>query len=747
MAIPSAIVVRRGRRPVHRRLRQQRDPRGQRRHPVIITVAGNGLIGYSGDNGPATAAELNGPQSIASDAAGDLFIADTGNNVIREVDAATHVITTVAGSASNGDGGQATAANLSGPSAVAVDSAGDVFILESAGEFSQLVAGPDSIPMQSAGPDVVREINAVTHVITTVAGNGNFGYSGDNGPATAAELGDPTAIAVDAAGDLFIADTDNDVIREVNLVTGIITTVAGSYGNNGYSGDNGPATAASLAYPTAIAVDVAGNLFIDDSGNNVIREVNASTQIITTVAGTYQNYGYGGDGGLATSAELNAPQGIAVDAAGNLFISDTYNNVIREVNAVTQAITTVAGMYGQQGDGGDNGPAATASVGFPGAIALDAAGDLFIDEADNGVIREINAVTHVITTVAGSGLFGFSGDGGPATAAELNYPEGIALDAGGDLYIADTFNLRVREAAVGLSITVDRATPSVTVTDAGGLYNGSAFAAMDTVAGVVSGVDTTPAASLEGVYPSLIYYSGTSATGTTLSGAPVSAGTYTVLASFAGSSDYASAGASTTFTISGGVHGTPTLTVTDAGGTYNDAAFAATGTVQDGASLEGVYPSLTYYSGTSAMGTALAGAPSTVGTYSVLASFAGSTNYTSAAASTSFTISQAAAMVTPADASGAYTSSAFQATETVAGAGAQSTPSASLEGVTPSLTYYSGVSATGTALDRRSKHRGHVHGAGQLRRQHGLHQRHGEHHVHDQPGRCDGTRDRHWRDV
>ena len=211
---------------------------------LITTVAGNGGSAYSGDGGPATAASLSSPSSVAVDYAGNLFIADAGNNVIREVAHGTGIITTVAGNGTSGysgDGGAATAAELSWPNAVAVDSAGNVFICE----------GPSS--------DRVREVLASTGTIVTVAGNGTAGYSGDGGQATSAELNDACGITVDNAQHLFIADNYNERIREVNLLTGIITTVAGD-GNSSYSGDGGQATAAGLGSPSGVALDGRGAL-------------------------------------------------------------------------------------------------------------------------------------------------------------------------------------------------------------------------------------------------------------------------------------------------------------------------------------------------------------------------------------------------------------------------------------------------------------------------------------------------------
>ncbi len=352
------------------------------------------------------------------------------------------VITTVAGNGNStyyGDENPATAAGLDQPPGVAVDSAGDLFIVDT-------------------GNVRIREVNLATGLITTVAGNGTSGYGGDNGPATAAELYQPMGVAVDTAGNLFIADTGNDRIREVNLSTGVITTVAGG-GNLGL-GDNGPATAAELYDPYGIAVDAAGDLFVADEGNGRVREVNQATGVITTVAGN-GTAGYSGDNGLATAAELRAPSGVAVDAAGDLFIADTYNYRIREVDHATGLITTVAGN-GTAGSSGDNGLATAAELRAPSGVAVDAAGDLFIADKDNAWIREVNRATGVVTTIAGNGTAGYSGDNGQATAAELWEPSGVAVDAAGDLLIADTGNYRIREVASGINVTVNL--PSTTTT-------------------------------------------------------------------------------------------------------------------------------------------------------------------------------------------------------------------------------------------------------------------------------------------
>jgi uncharacterized protein YjiK len=401
---------------------------------VITTVAGTGAAGYSGDNGQATAAEVNNPVGIAVDAGGDIFIADSGNNRIREINASTHVITTVAGSGAagySGDNGQATAAKLNNPEAVAVDAAGDIYIAD-------------------YGNSRIREVSASTHVITTVAGNGTAGYSGDNGQATAAKLDNPQAVALDTAGDLFIADTGNNRVREVNVSTHVIATVAGN-GTAGFSGDSGKATAAELNTPSGVALDTVGDLFIDDQVNGRIREVNHTSGVITTVAGGGTQFG---DNGQATAAQLYNPGGVGVDAAGDIFIADTANSRIREVNHTTGVITTVAGG-GVQGLG-DNGLSTAAEVNNPQAVAMDSAGDLFIADTENNRIREVNSATGAITTVAGNGIYGYSGDNGQATAAELAYPASVAVNAAGDLFIADAGNKRIREVnlATGVITTV-----------------------------------------------------------------------------------------------------------------------------------------------------------------------------------------------------------------------------------------------------------------------------------------------------
>jgi sugar lactone lactonase YvrE len=276
---------------------------------VITTVAGNGSAAYAGDGGTATNASLYYPYGVAVDSAGNLFIADTYNNTIREV-AGNGIISTVAGNGSGtyaGDGGAATNAGLYYPYGVAVDAAGNLFIAD-------------------ADNNVIRKV-ATNGIITTVAGNGAAGFSGDGGAAASASLNSPESVALDAVGNLYVADFNNQRVRKV-ATNGIITTVAGN-GVNGYSGDGAAAAGASLAGPPGLALDAFGNLYIADEGNNRIRKVDTSG-IITTVAGNGSG-GYAGDGGAATSASLNYPTGVALDASGNLYIGDQANQCIRKV--------------------------------------------------------------------------------------------------------------------------------------------------------------------------------------------------------------------------------------------------------------------------------------------------------------------------------------------------------------------------------------------------------------------------------
>ena len=307
--------------------------------------------------------------------------------------------------------------------------------------------------------NVVRMVTKSTGIISTVAGTGVAGYSGDNGPATRATLSNPVGVAVDVnARILYIASAGKNVVRAVMIDTGIITTVAGYFGGSGYSGDGGQATSATLSQPVRVAVDIStGNLYIADSGNNVIRMVTKSTGIITTVAGVAAyGPGYGGDGGPATSAQLYYPTGIAVDASnGNLYIADTANNVVRMVTKSTGIISTIAGNAAMgSGYTGDGGQATAATLSYPIGLAVDAVkGVIYIADARNNVIRMVTKSTGIITTVVGNGVSGYGGDGGQATSATLSFPYSVAIDtASGTMYIADAFNFVIRNVIGSASV-------------------------------------------------------------------------------------------------------------------------------------------------------------------------------------------------------------------------------------------------------------------------------------------------------
>ena len=376
------------------------------------------------------------------------------------------IISTVAGTGVygyGGIGGLATGADLASPAGLAVDHAGNIYIAD---------------PID----DEVLKVSAATGDISVFAGTLESGYAGDNGPATSALLNTPNGLACDGAGNLYIADTNNSVIRKVNSTTGVITTVAGSNAlGAGFSGDGAPATGAQLNLPYGIAIDSAGDLFISDSYNGRIREVNASSGIIATVAGGGSTIF--GDQGLASQAFLSLPQGIAVDANGNLFIADSLNSLVRRVDAITGTITTVAGSYAcngfcfpMAGYSGDGGPATAAELSYPIGVAVDAPGNLYIGDAYDSAIRRVDSATGFITTVVGNPLnnhltefpqVGYTGDGGPASSAEISYPEFLTLDNLGNLLFGDNGDLVVRR--VTLPTTTAAAAPVFSIP--GGVYN------------------------------------------------------------------------------------------------------------------------------------------------------------------------------------------------------------------------------------------------------------------------------------
>jgi hypothetical protein len=400
---------------------------------IITTVAGTGNQGYSGDGGPATNAALSSPDSLAKDAAGNLFITDYNNHRIRRV-GTNGIITTVAGKGTSpysGDGGAATNAGVPYPVDVAVDATGNLYV-------SGYNPGYNNHRVRRVGTN---------GIITVVAGTGTGGFSGDGGPATNAMLNYPQGLAVDAAGNLFIAESKR--IRKVGT-NGIITTVAGN-GTYGFSGDGGQATNAALSTPPRLAVDASGNLFLADYDNYRVRRV-GTDGIITTVAGNGTN-GFTGDGGLATNTTVPC-MGVAAGADGSFFVADNATARIRKVD-VNGIISTVAGNGSQNSTYAGNGcTALNARLNYPVAVTLDPIGNLFITDRSNLRVRRVDT-NNIITTVAGNGLEGFAGDGGPATEAKLHKPGGLAANAAGHLFLADLGNYCVRKVIPdGLITTV-----------------------------------------------------------------------------------------------------------------------------------------------------------------------------------------------------------------------------------------------------------------------------------------------------
>lgn len=588
---------------------------------VISTYAGNHTCGYSGDGGSATSAELSSVGGVAADSSGNVFIADYGNCVIREVTKATQKISTVAGNhtcgfsgdgnaatsaemnqvfgitvngtavtiadyynqrvrqftvggnintvAGNGTacagtcgaGGAATSAELYNPVGVASTSGGTIYIGDNsnyvidsftvggnlntvAGNFSPTVETlinnapatgvvlnyPYGIADDSTGNIyindshnfMVREDVKSSGLVNFFAGNGTYGYSGDGGPATSAELTYNYGVAKDGAGNVYIADTNNCLVRKVNT-SGIISTFAGFvFGGTsprcGYNGDGGPATNAELNQPYGVAVDSKGNVYIADYSNYVVRKV-TTTGIISTIAGIGGLGGYSGDGGPATNALLDGATALAIDSAGNVFIADYNNCRVREINAATGIITTIAGN-GNCGFTGD-GLAIDVGIGYPQGLAVDANDNLFIGDY-NERVRWLSP-NGMLTTIAGNGTAGYSGDGGPATSAELYEPTGVTLDSAGDVFVSDYNNLRVRSISAFPALNTTPSSLAFGITAVGSTsapqsVNVSALGALQinniSTSGSFSEADNCPASLANGKTCTMYVYFAPTASGT-----------------------------------------------------------------------------------------------------------------------------------------------------------------------------------------------------------------------------------------
>ena len=303
------------------------------------------------------------------------------------------------------------------------------------------------------GTNKVRKVNASTGIITTVAGTGAYDYSGDGGPATNASLKYTSGVFVDDQYNIYISEYGGHRIRKVNGSTGIITTIAGT-GVAGYSGDGGPAAAASINTPQSVCVDKQGNVYFADYYNSRVRKIDATTGVITTVAGTGST-SHSGDGGLASAAGVPYPNSITLDNKGYLYIVEVNNTNtcrVRKVNISTGIIQTIAG-YSSYAHSGDGGLAIHASLFDPHGVSVDPQGNVYIAQYDDSRIRKIDAATGIISTIAGVGVNGFAGDCGAPASAQLHYPMGIAIDTAGNLYIADNTNHRIRKVVQGVTLT------------------------------------------------------------------------------------------------------------------------------------------------------------------------------------------------------------------------------------------------------------------------------------------------------
>ena len=393
---------------------------------TIVTYGGTGVAGRTGDGGPATAATLNSPFGLTVDSANNVIFTDLSNSVIRLITPA-NTIALIGGNYTqgfSGDGGPATSAKLSVPRGITVDSANNIYFCDT-------------------GNARVRRIDAVSQIITTVAGNGVSAFGGDGGLAINANLSSPTGVAADSAGNIYIADTNNQCIRYVNMTSGTINTVAGRPRIQGYGGDRSFATFALLNSPSHMAFDPSvGYYYFADDGNSRIRYVNAATKIIFSAAGNGSPF-TGGDGGPAINAVFGSITSVAVDPSQNIYVSDGLGHAIRRIDAVTSTITTVVGT-GVGGFSGDGLLGTLAKVSSPQTVVTDLSANLYFTDTNNQRVRRWDSKTSTVSTLAGTGIAGYNGDLISSVNAQLNFPKALARDSLGALYVGDTANFRVR---------------------------------------------------------------------------------------------------------------------------------------------------------------------------------------------------------------------------------------------------------------------------------------------------------------
>jgi len=432
----------------------------------VTTVAGNGTKGST--NGPGSSATFSQPEGIAVDAAGNLFVADFGNNMIREI-SPNGIVSTLAGDgtagSTNGTGG---AANFDGPTGIAVDQSGNVYVADYTSNLIRLISpsgvvrtlagsgtkgaingvatgasfnGPTGITVDAGGNAyVVDQLNQLIRmitpaaVVTTLAGTGQLGFA--NGPDATASFGYPFGIAVDASGNVFVSEQGNQLIREIGA-SGMVTTLAGSP-TGAVGSHNGIGNSASFWFPSGLAVDAQDNIYVADYSNNMIRKIN-SADVVSTFAGTGQK-GSTNTTNLTGSVSFEMPSGVAVDGGGNVYVADQYNDVIRMIN--TSGIVTNFAGIGEPGPYEIDGPDSTATFAFPFGMAIDGHGNVYVSDVARMTIRLISTSGQV-TTLAGNGTQGASN--GAGTAASFNYPEGLAVDQAGNVYVADVGNNMIRK--------------------------------------------------------------------------------------------------------------------------------------------------------------------------------------------------------------------------------------------------------------------------------------------------------------